>query len=62
MSIQIIFFIGVIVFGVFLIGVLLIPGESRKKPKNKIETDTLDYDGAGNYGRVPNKKSKNRAG
>tara|TARA_Y100001935_G_C17193386_1_gene451259 strand:- start:206 stop:394 length:189 start_codon:yes stop_codon:yes gene_type:complete len=62
MSIQIIFFIGVAVFGVFITGVLLIPSESRKKKKDKIETDTLDYDGAGNYGRIPNKKSKNRAG
>ena len=42
MSVQIIFFIGVIVFGVFLIGLLLIPGESNKKSKQKIETDTLD--------------------
>ncbi|MAZ50282.1 MAG: hypothetical protein CMC72_00900 [Flavobacteriaceae bacterium] len=62
MSIQIIFFIGVAVFGVFITGVLLIPSESKKKKKDKIETDTLDYDGAGNYGRIPNKKSKNRAG
>ena len=62
MSIQIIFFIGVAVFGVFITGVLLIPGESKKKKKDEIETDTLDYDGSGNYGRIPNKKSKNRAG
>tara|TARA_B100000768_G_scaffold107388_1_gene99660 strand:- start:12744 stop:12923 length:180 start_codon:yes stop_codon:yes gene_type:complete len=58
MSIQIIFFIGVAVFGVFITGVLLIPGESKKDTNNKIETDTLDYDGAGNFGRIPNKDSK----
>ena len=62
MSIEIIFFIGVAVCGVFITGLLLIPGESKKKKKAEIETDTLDYDGAGNYGRIPNKKSKNRAG
>ena len=58
MSIQIIFFIGVAVFGVFFTGVLLIPGESKKENKNKIETDTLDYDGAGNFSRIPNKDTK----
>ena len=62
MSIQIIFFIGVIVFGIFVTGVLLIPAESKPKSNDKIETDILDYDGGGNYGRVPNKKPKNRAG
>jgi len=58
MSIQLIFFIGVAVFGVFFTGVLLIPGESKKDSKDKIETDTLDYDGAGNFGRVPGKPPK----
>tara|TARA_B100000768_G_scaffold180777_1_gene201646 strand:- start:51 stop:230 length:180 start_codon:yes stop_codon:yes gene_type:complete len=58
MSIQIIFFIGVAVFGVFFTGVLLIPGETKNKNNDKIETDTLDYDGAGNFGRIPNKDSK----
>ena len=62
MSIQIIFFSGVTVFGIFVIGVLLIPGESKIKSNEKVETDTLDYDGGGNYGRIPNKKPKNRAG
>jgi len=60
MSIQIIFFIGVIVFGVFFIGVMLIPGESKNTNKHKIETDTMDYDGTGNFGRVPNKNSKKK--
>ena len=55
MSIQIIFFIGVVVFGVFFIGVMLIPGESKNTNKHKIETDTMDYDGEGNFGKIPNK-------
>ncbi|MAV05264.1 hypothetical protein OAJ91_03795 [Flavobacteriaceae bacterium] len=58
MSIQIIFFIGVVVFGVFFTGVLLIPNESKKASNDEIETDTMDYDGAGNFGRIPNKDSK----
>ena len=60
MSIQIIFFIGVVVFGVFFIGVMLIPGESKNTNKHNIETDTMDYDGAGNFGRIPNKNSQKK--
>ena len=60
MSIQIIFFIGVVVFGVFFIGVMLIPGESKNTNKHKIETYTMDYDGAGNFGRIPNKNSQKK--
>ena len=58
MSIQIIFFIGVVVFGVFFTGVLLIPNETKKASNDEIETDTMDYDGAGYFGRIPNKDSK----
>ena len=53
MSIQIIFFIGVLVFTIFIIGVLLIPRESNINNEEKIETDVMDYDGIGNYGRIP---------
>ena len=44
MSIQIIFFIGVLVFTIFIIGVLLIPLESNTNTEDKIETDVMDYD------------------
>jgi len=47
MSIQIIFFIGVLVFTIFIIGVLLIPRESKISSEEKIETDVMDYDGIG---------------
>jgi len=53
MSIQIIFFIGVLVFTIFIIGVLLIPRESNTNTEDKIETYVMDYDGIGNYGRIP---------
>jgi hypothetical protein len=39
---------------------MLIPGESKNTNKHKIETDTMDYDGAGNFGRIPNKNSKKK--
>ena len=58
MSIQIIFFIGVLVFTIFIIGVLLIPRESNINNEEKIETDFMDYDGIGNYGRIPDKDPK----
>jgi len=58
LSIQIIFFIGVLVFTIFIIGVLLIPRESNINNEEKIETDVMDYDGIGNYGRIPDKDPK----
>tara|TARA_Y100000385_G_scaffold167201_1_gene173255 strand:+ start:2500 stop:2676 length:177 start_codon:yes stop_codon:yes gene_type:complete len=58
MSIQIIFFIGVLVFTIFIIGILLIPRESKINKEDKIETDIMDYDGIGNYGRIPEKDLK----
>ena len=58
MSIELIFFVGVLVFTIFIIGVLLIPKENNQKSIEKTETDVMDYDGIGNYGRIPDKKPK----
>jgi len=58
MSVEIIFFIGVLVFTIFIIGALLIPGEIKEDVKDRTKTDLMDYDGIGNYGRIPNKNSK----
>jgi hypothetical protein len=58
MSIELIFFVGVLVFIIFIIGVLLIPKENNQKSVEKIETDVMDYDGIGNYGRIPDKNPK----
>jgi len=38
--------------------VLLIPRESNINNEEKIETDVMDYDGIGNYGRIPDKDPK----
>ncbi|MEC7619940.1 MAG: hypothetical protein VX714_04295 [Bacteroidota bacterium] len=61
MSISIIFAAGLIVFFLFLLGVFFNNKEVEANKRSKIETDTIDYDGSGNFGRIPNKKPKNRA-
>ena len=37
---------------------LLIPRESNEEKKEKIEADIMDYDGAGNFGRIPSREKK----
>ena len=61
MSISIIFAVGLIVFFLFLLGIFFNNKEVEANKRSKIETDTIDYDGSGNFGRIPNKKPKNRA-
>ena len=43
---------------IFIIGILLIARESNTNVEKKIETDVMDYDGIGNYGRIPDKDPK----
>jgi len=61
MSLTIIFVFGLIVFLLFLLGVFFNNQEVKTSQRSKIENDILDYDGSGNFGRIPNKKPKNRA-
>ena len=61
MSVTIIFAVGLIVFILFLLGIFFNNKESQNNRRNKIETDTVDYDGSGNFGRIHNKKPNNRA-
>lgn len=61
MSVSIIFAAGLIVFFLFLLGIFFNNKEVEANKRPKIETDTIDYDGSGNFGRIPNKKPKNRA-
>ena len=61
MSITIIFAIGLVVFILFLLGIFFNKKEAEKNIRSKVETDAVDYDGSGNFGRIPNKKPKNRA-
>ena len=61
MSLSGIFIFGLIVFMIFLLGVLFNSREIKEDKHSRIETDIIDYDGSGNFGRIPNKKPKNRA-
>ena len=61
MSLSIIFAAGLIIFFLFLLGIFFNNKEVEANKRSKIETDTIDYDGSGNFGRIPNKKPKNRA-
>ena len=61
MSISIIFAVGLVVFFLFLLGIFFNNKEVSHIRRNRIESDTVDYDGSGNFGRIPNKKPKNRA-
>ena len=61
MSVSIIFAAGLIVFFLFLLGIFFNNKEVKANKRSKIETDIIDYDGSGNFGRIPNKKPKNRA-
>ena len=48
-------------FILFVLGIIFNSKETKKDNSNRVEADTLDYDGSGNFGRIPNKKPKNRA-
>ncbi|MFL2588274.1 MAG: hypothetical protein ACJ0QA_05800 [Flavobacteriaceae bacterium] len=61
MSLPVIFIFGLFVFILFVLGIIFNSKETKKDNSNRVETDTLDYDGSGNFGRIPNKKPKNRA-
>lgn len=63
MNNQQIFLIGSIIFFVYLFFYIRIVirdfGNNNKNENNFV--DSNDFDGIGNQGRIPNKKSKNRA-
>jgi hypothetical protein len=61
MGSPVIFILGLLVFTLFVLGVFFNRREAKNSTSSKIETDTIDYDGSGNFGRIPNKKPKNRA-
>jgi hypothetical protein len=61
MSVIIIFGFGIVVFAMFVAGVFMDSKQSTNDSKKQLQDDTLDYDGSGNYGRIPDKKSSNRA-
>lgn len=60
---QQMFLIGAIIFFIYLFFYIRIVirdfGSDRKNDSNFV--DSNDFDGIGNQGRIPNKKTKNRA-
>jgi len=60
---QIMFFVGVIIFIVYVYFLLTIVRKQHKiQRKGNMNTyDSSDFDGIGDQGRIPNKKPKDRA-
>ncbi len=61
MTVLIIFGFGIVVFAMFVVGVFMESKQSNNDSKKQLQDDALDYDGSGNYGRIPDKKNSNRA-
>lgn len=53
-----IFFIGFLVFGAVISSFIMAFGEKRPERDYKEKADSIDYDGAGNWGRIPPTKEK----
>lgn len=60
---QIMFFVGVIIFIVYVYFLLTIVRKQHKlqRKENMNTYDSSDFDGIGDQGRIPNKKPKDRA-
>ena len=60
---QIMFFVGVIIFIVYVYFLLTIVRKQHKiqRKENMNTYDSSDFDGTGDQGRIPNKKPKDRA-
>jgi preprotein translocase subunit YajC len=63
MTNKIMFFVGLVVFVVYAFFLLrIISRQHRIQRREHAEAyDSIDQDGMGNQGRIPNKKTKNRA-
>jgi hypothetical protein len=58
MGVAVIFFIGFLVFGAVISSFIMAFGEKRPERDYKEKADSIDYDGAGNWGRIPPTKEK----
>jgi len=61
MNNKIMFFIGLAIFVVYMFFLLSIITKQHNIQKKIRLNDDNDFDGMGNQGRIPEKKSKNRA-
>jgi|TARA_Y100000996_G_C22394347_1_gene590479 hypothetical protein len=57
MGIAVIFFIGFLIFGAVISSFIISFGERPKRNFTE-KVDSVDYDGGGNWGRIPPDKSK----
>lgn len=60
---QVMFFVGLTIFIVYVYFLLSIIGKQHRiqRKEHTAAYDQLDNDGMGNQGRIPDKKPKNRA-
>jgi hypothetical protein len=61
MNNKLMFFIGLSIFVVYMFFLLSIITKQHNIQKSMRLNDDNDFDGMGNQGRIPEKKSKNRA-
>lgn len=61
MGSAVLFVIGLAVFGAVILAARYSLEESRTEKQRKLEVDNLDYDGGGNFGRIPDTQPKRRA-
>ncbi len=61
MGSAVLFVIGLAVFGAVILAARYSLEESRTEKQRKLEVDNLDYDGGGNFGRIPDAQPKRRA-
>ena len=61
MNNKLMFFIGLVIFIIYMFFLLSIITKQHKIQKKMRINDDNDFDGMGNQGRVPSKSPKNRA-
>jgi|TARA_B100000768_G_C11231603_1_gene355309 hypothetical protein len=58
MGVAVIFFIGFLVFGAVISSFIMAFGEQKPRRDYSEQSDSVDYDGGGNWGRIPPAKEK----
>tara|TARA_B100000965_G_C19529110_1_gene730247 strand:- start:1163 stop:1336 length:174 start_codon:yes stop_codon:yes gene_type:complete len=56
MSLFVIFIFGFVIFGAVILSFLLGFSENKSKTNKTNQIDPIDYDGSGNWSRIPPKK------
>ncbi|MFL2628925.1 MAG: hypothetical protein ACJ0NO_00105 [Flavobacteriaceae bacterium] len=56
MSLILIFIFGIVIFGAVILSFILGFSENKSNKNKTPQVDPVDYDGSGNWGRIPSKK------